>query len=118
MLGFEGRTIHLVCGVTDMRKSIDGLTVVIQHQLARDPMASAVFVFCNRYRNRLKIIEWDSDGFWMYFKRLERGHFNWPAVEDGEALMELSSEEMELLLSGTKLVQKIQRSRLSEMSVG
>ena len=51
---------------TDLRKAINGLSVIVQKRLRIDPFEPSLFVFCNRSRNRLKIPEWDGDGFWMY----------------------------------------------------
>jgi transposase len=58
-----------------MRKSINGLMTLVKSSFELDPFSDALFVFCNRARNRIKILEWDCDGFWLYFKRLERGRF-------------------------------------------
>jgi len=91
MLTFGGKAVYLCCGHTDMRKSINGLTEIVQSNFTLDPFSSALFAFCNRKRDRLKILEWD--GFWLYFKRLEKGHFNWPKLED-EPVMTLSGEEL------------------------
>ena len=79
MLKFGSKRIYLACGDTDMRKSINGLMLLVESSFQLDPFDEAVFVFCNRARNRLKILEWDGSGFWLYFKRLERGRFQWPA---------------------------------------
>ena len=106
MLRFRGKRIYLACGATDMRKAIDGLAGIVQLSFKLDPFAGAIFVFCNRSRNRLKILEWDGDGFWLYFKRLERGRFAWPA-KSGTATMPLSEEEIGCLLGGTKLTRRI-----------
>ena len=62
----------------DFRKSVDGLTAIVQLELMRDPMKPGCYVFCNKQNNRIKIIEWDFNGFWMHFKRLESGKFQWP----------------------------------------
>jgi len=100
--------VYLACGATDMRKSIDGLSGIVIGSFNMDPMDSAAFVFCNRGRNRLKILEWDGDGFWLHFKRLERGHFRWPP-EDGGSTVTLSPEELEVLLGGSKVEMKLRR---------
>ena len=65
MIKFEGKRIYLACGVTDMRKQINGLIVIVQESFKLDPFDSALFVFCNRNCDRLKILEWDDDGFWL-----------------------------------------------------
>jgi len=99
-----------------MRKSINGLTVLIQNSFALDPFADALFVFCNRKRDRIKILEWDADGFWLYFKRLERGHFRWPGVGE-ENTITLSSEELACLIGSAKLEKKLKRNEVSERLV-
>lgn len=111
MLKFEGQRVFLACGHTDMRKSIDGLASIVQNSLELDPFNKALFVFCNRKRDRIKILEWDNDGFWLYFKRLEKGHFRWPTLGE-EATMTLSGEELSILLNGARVEQKIKRNEL------
>jgi transposase len=70
--------VYLACGVTDLRKSIDGLAALVQHGFGLDPFSRAMFVFCNRGRDKLKILVWDHNGFWLYYRRLEKGTFRWP----------------------------------------
>ena len=90
MRNFGGKEVYLACGATDMRKSINGLAAIVESSFRLDPFTGALFVFCNRSRDRLKILEWDADGFWLYFKRLEKGHFRWP-VEGTAATMTLTA---------------------------
>jgi len=113
MLTYDGKQVYLACGVTDMRKSINGLSAIVEGSFRLDPFDEAVFVFCNRQRDRIKILEWDYDGYWLYFKRLEKGHFRWPAV-GGEATMTLTGEELNILLQGARIEQKLKRNEVKE----
>ena len=79
-------------------------------------LSEAYFVFCNRNRDRVKILEWDGDGFWLYFKRLEKGHFRWPAAGE-ESTMTLTGEELGIMLSGTRVELKLKRGEVSERKV-
>jgi len=107
------KPVYLCCGHTDMRKSINGLMVVVQENFSLDPFSNALFVFCNRSRNRLKILEWDGDGFWLYFKRLERGRFHWPA-EGESGTMALDTKELSCLIDSARLEKKLSRKEISE----
>jgi transposase len=71
-----------------------------------DPFDDALFVFCNRNRDRIKILEWCGDSFWLYFNRLESGHFRWPTTCE-DTTMTLSGEELSVLLNSPRVVQKI-----------
>jgi len=94
-----GRRVFLVAGPTDMRKSFDGLSGVVRSALGGDPKSGDLFVFCNRLRNRLKVLYVDESGVWVCAKRLERGTFKWPS-STGECRVEMRSEELALLLGG------------------
>ncbi len=68
---------------TDMRKSFDGLSGIVQDQLQRNPMSGEVYVFINKQRNRIKLLHWEQGGFVLYYKRLEKGLFELPkSMED------------------------------------
>ena len=111
MLKFGEKKVYLACGHTDMRKSINGLSAIVESSFNLDPFSEAAFVFCNRSRDRVKILEWDGDGYWLYFKRLERGHFRWPTTGE-EATMGLTGEELNILLSGSKVEAKLKRNEV------
>lgn len=119
MLSVGGKRVYLACGKTDMRKSINGLSALVEQSFNRDPFEEALFVFCKRNRDRIKILEWDGDGFWQYFKRLEKGRFRWPNLDatDGaaaEPTMDLTGEELQILLGGARVEQKLKRNTVSE----
>ncbi len=69
-----------------------------------DPYDKNMYVFCNRSRNRLKILQYDKNGFWLYYKALDQGKFAW--VKETDGLMELTAEELDWLVHGLKLMDK------------
>jgi transposase len=85
-------------GVTDMRKSFDTLAELARRVIGEDPLSGHLFVFCNRSRNRLKILYWERGGFWLLARRLEQGTFAWPGAKEGR--MEMSADDLLLLLGG------------------
>jgi transposase len=95
--------VFLAVGTTDMRKSIDGLCLLVQMQLALDPFAGHLFGFCNRRRNMVKILYWDRNGFCLWQKRLERQRFVWP--ESQHQVLGLDGRELNWLLEGLDLRQ-------------
>lgn len=95
--------IYLASGVTDMRKSFNGLYVLVCGVLEADPLSGHLFVFCNRRRDRIKILCFDGSGLWVCAKRLEKGTFTWP--EAGDGTVELSQHQLNLLLGGLDLSQ-------------
>lgn len=113
MLNFEGKTVYLACGKTDMRKSINGLSAIVEGSFGLNPFDKALFVFCNGHRDRVKILEWADDGFWLYFKRLEKGHFRWP-TQGSDPTMTLTGEELGILLGGARVELKLRRDEVFE----
>jgi transposase len=97
--------VYLAPGATDLRKSIDGLSAFVSAVFAMDPFSDRWFVFCNRQRDKLKILRWDHNGFWLYYRRLERGRFKWP-VHSGAALC-ISRRQLQWLLDGLSIEQKM-----------
>lgn len=97
-------TVYLACGNTDLRKSIDGLAAIVSQTFELDPFSSCLFVFCNRQRDKLKILHWEYNGFWLYYRRLERGRFQWPASTT-ESPLAISRRQLQWLLDGLSLEQ-------------
>ena len=93
-----GVRVYLACGVTDMRKSITGLAALVQVGLRQEPAGGAVFAFRGRKGDRLKLLYWDGQGFCLYYKVLERGHFPWPRA--GDAAVPLTSAQLAMLWEG------------------
>jgi len=91
--------IYLAPGATDLRRSVDGLGALTRDRLGLDPLTGHLFLFRNRRGDRLKILVWDRSGFWVLYKRLERGTFAWPAEEPATPF-EMRASELALLLSG------------------
>lgn len=96
--------IYLCMKPTDMRKSFNGLYSIAKHELDRNPMDGSLFVFLNRRRDRLKLLYWDGTGFWVLAKRLEKGTFWWPPLEDSAPEgLEIQPEALSMLLNGIDL---------------
>lgn len=97
--------VYLACGSTDLRKSIDGLAALVSQAFALDPFSPCLFVFCNRRRDKLKILQWDHNGFWLHYRRLERGRFQWPQEPNMGALA-IHRRQLRWLLDGLNLEQR------------
>lgn len=97
--------IYVATGATDMRKGYEGLYGLVRDRLLCEPRSGHVFLFCNRQRNRVKVLLWDGSGLWICAKRLEKGRFHWPEAKEKQSKVVLSQEELSLLLNGIDLVQ-------------
>jgi transposase len=83
-----------------MRKSFNGLAGIVRERLQADPMSRHLILFCNRDRDRLKVLVADESGMWVLSKRLDRGTFAWPAAGADVVRIEYRQEQLALLLSG------------------
>lgn len=97
--------IYLAAGATDMRKGFEGLYGLARDRLQCEPLSGHLFLFCNRQRNRLKVLFWDGSGLWVCAKRLPKGRFRWPEAEAGQAKVVLTQEEFAMLIGGIDLAQ-------------
>lgn len=97
MLIGAGLPVYVAAGAVDMRKSIDGLARLVEESLPASPFTGGVFVFFNRSRDKVKLLWWDRHGFWLAYKRLEKGRFHLPASHA------LTLPELSLVLEGIDL---------------
>ncbi len=96
--------VYLATGVTDMRKSINGLSILVAEQLELDPLSGHLFGFCNRKRDIVKILYWDRNGFCLWHKRLEKDRFQWP--QTAAEVLDIHGHELAWLLDGLSLDQR------------
>ncbi|GHV24150.1 hypothetical protein FACS189465_0810 [Clostridia bacterium] len=107
------KKVYLICGYTDMRKQINGLVAIAQNDFLPESFEKALFVFCGKSRDKIKILEWDGNNFWMYFKRLERGRFKWPPNSEYSMIL-ITEEELWQLLDNPKFGIKLSNCEFKE----
>ena len=90
--------VFLRPGTTDLRKAVNGLSVIVQEEMKEDPFSGSVYIFCNNDRKLIKAVYWDKTGFWLSQKRLEKEKYPWP--ENEREVRELTVKELQMLLSG------------------
>jgi len=98
----ESVEVFLYRGIVDMRKSIDGLSALVEQELGLDPFGAQLFVFCNRTRDKVKILYWERSGFVLWYKRLEKARFPWPR-RDEDGVLAMTGRELNWLLDGIDL---------------
>jgi transposase len=106
MLGDISRVenIYLVCGYTDLRKSIDGLCAVVEEVVKQDPESNALFLFCGRQCDRFKALLWEGDGYVLIYKRLDAaGRYRWP--RSSQEAKSLTWQQFDWLMSGIDIEQ-------------
>ena len=100
MLVPAGVRVHIALGVTDMRKGLDGLAILVQGVLEQDPFSGHLFAFRGRKANLIKIVFWDGTGLCLFTKRLEVGRFPWPGADELGDTLALSSAQLSMLIEG------------------
>jgi transposase len=106
--------VYVAAGATDMRKSINGLSLLVEEHFQLDLFSGSLFAFCNRSRNRVKILYWDRNGFCLWLKRLEEDTFRWPETES--EVLEISRAALDWLLHGLDLQQAHRRLTYDSVS--
>lgn len=107
--------VYVAPGATDMRKSINGLSMIVEQGLRADPFSGRLFAFCNRRRTIVKVLYWDCNGFCIWQKRLEKERFRWP-VSKRDVVM-IGYRELMWLLDGLQLPIMGAHSRLTYTTV-
>lgn len=105
---------YLYAEPVDMRKSIDGLAVLVEQEMALSPMDNALFVFCNRGRDKIKLLVWERNGFVLSYKRLEKQRFRWP--KSGTTIS-VTGRELNWLLDGFDIFNSPPHAALNFSSV-
>lgn len=99
------KKVYLVPGYTDLRRGIDGLASIVRFQFELDPYdKNTLFLFCGRRNDRIKALLWESDGFLLMYKRLDKGSFRWPRSA-GEA-MTITEDQYRMLMQGFEVIAK------------
>lgn len=102
MIGLDqNRRYFIYAGVTDIRKSFDGLSGLVTSEMKGELLSGDVYIFLNRRRNMIKLLVWDRSGFVIYYKRLEKGTFEIPAT--GTDTLEVEWSELVMILEGIRL---------------
>ena len=96
----HAKRVHIACGSTDMRYHINSLAAIVKYKFDLDPFSCELFAFCNKERNKIKILVWDHNGFWLHYKRLEKGTFKWPKASDAIWYTSFSMRQFNWLLDG------------------
>jgi transposase len=108
--------IYIACGYTDLRKSIDGLALLVQKNYELDPYANSLFLFCGKRNDRIKALYWEGDGFVLLYKRLERGRFQWPRTK--EQALAVSTQQFRWLMEGLAIEQPKALKRCESLALG
>ena len=112
----EGVRVYLCQSAVDLRKSIDGLSALVEGALGLSPFEPALYVFHNRGRDKVKVLYWEGNGFVVWYKRYEKQRVYWPAATtDGVTTM--SGRELNWLLDGYDLSKLRPHRKLSYESV-
>lgn len=105
--------VYLCTSPTDMRKGFDTLAALVREQLKQDPLSGSLFLFVGRNKDRIKLLYWDTDGFAVWYKRLEEGTFRLPSPKKAGASVELKASELAMLLAGIDLTSVKRRKRFA-----
>ena len=102
----EISNIYILVEPCDLRKGIDGYASIVRSEFHLNPMHTGnLYIFCNRYHNKLKCLYYDGTGFWLLYKRLEFGTFKWIKSADGKSVM-ITEQQLKWSLEGLKMEQK------------
>ena len=104
---------HLYGEPTDMRKSFNGLSGIVENELGRIPLCGDVFLFINKRRDKIKLLHWDAGGYTLYYKRLETGTFELPNYDVSDASIAINYTQMVMIVDGLSIKNIHRRERYS-----
>lgn len=96
---------------TDMRNGFDGLSGIVRNKFLQNPLSGDVFIFINQRRTHIKLLQWQGDGFAIFYKRLEKGTYEIPDADDKKSYLEITSQKLLLMLEGIALLSVKKRVR-------
>jgi transposase len=96
---------------TDMRKGFDSLSGIVLSQMQFNPLSGGIFIFINRRRTQLKLLQWEGDGFAIYYKRLEQGTYEMPEFQADQCSISISSKQLQNIFQGITMRRNYQRKR-------
>jgi transposase len=103
MLHLSAHCTYYFCTLpVDMRKGFDSLSGLVQQQLQLDALSGSIFIFLNKKRSQAKLLLWEGDGFSLYYKRLEKGGYDMPAVTNGNHCP-VTAQQLQFILQGVQL---------------
>jgi transposase len=95
--------VYIAKRATDLRKDVDGYANIVSAEFQLDPFSNSLFIFCNRYKDKIKILYWDYNGFWLFYKRLEQGTFKWGRKSEEGGGREITMQQLRWLLEGLEI---------------
>lgn len=98
-------------GNTDMRKGFDSLSGIITSQMQFNVLSRDVYVFVNRRHTQIKLLQWEGDGFSVYYKRLEKGTYTLPVVPEGQCCIHISLQHLKMMFEGISMKRRYQCKR-------
>jgi transposase len=107
----RGYKYYLYGKVCDMRKGFDCLCGLVRNEFAQNPLSGDIFIFFNQRHTHVKLLQWQGDGFAMFYKRLEKGTYEVPAIISSSVSVELTSQQLLLILEGISLLSVKKRVR-------
>ena len=113
MLSPDSGRVLVSCSPTDMRKGIESLARIVEIEFGLDPFASATYVFVSRTADKLKMLRWDVNGFWLFYKKLARGTFRWSFRSEG-LVLEVDPRQLTWLVDGLSTEQPHAHKPVSE----
>ncbi len=102
---------------TDMRNGFDGLSGIVRNKFLQNPLSGDVFIFINHRKTHIKLLQWQGDGFAIFYKRLEKGTYEFPTAKEDSTHLEISSQQLILILEGIELLSVKKRMRFQLKNV-